>query len=141
MNKTLLSLSSFLILVIYSSGFTQESTMAKSSGFYFDTQNLGTVTELDLDYKDINTFPSEIFEIKNLQSLDLSNNYLTEVPKEIKNLQELKVLKLNGNNIYELPFEISRLKFLREIYLDYSIWFFRLNELKALTNARIILIE
>lgn len=141
MKKTLLSLSSFLIMVIYSTGFTQESTTAKSSGFYFDTQNLGSVTELDLGYRDINTFPSEIFEMKNLQSLDLSNNYLTAVPKEIKNLQDLKVLKLNGNNIYELPSEISRLKFLKEIYLDYFIWQYRIDELKALTDARIILIE
>ena len=141
MKKTLLSLSSFLIVVIHSSGFTQESSTAKSSGFYFDIQNLGSVTELDLAYKDINAFPPEIFEMKNLQSLDLSNNYLTAVPKEIKNLQGLKVLKLNGNNIYELPFEISRLKFLREIYLDYNIWHYRLDELKALTDARIILTE
>jgi Leucine-rich repeat (LRR) protein len=141
MKKTLLSFSSFLIMVIYSSGFTQESTTAKSSGFYFDTQNLSSVTELDLGYRDINAFPSEIFEMSNLQSLDLSNNYLTEVPKEIKNLQDLKVLKLNGNNIYELPSEISRLKFLKEIYLDYFIWQYRLDELKSLTDARIILIE
>lgn len=126
---------------IYSPGFSQESKTAKSSGFYFDMQNLGSVTELDLGYRDINAFPSEIFEMKNLQSLDLSYNYLTAVPKEIKNLQDLKVLKLNGNNIYELPFEISRLKFLREIYLDYSIWYYRLNELKDLTDTRIILIE
>lgn len=136
----------FIILIVlvwnifYTDCFSQVNS-AKSSGLFFDTQNLSSIAELNLSLKDINTLPAEVFEMKNLHILDISNNYLSAVPVEIKNLKELKVLMLYGNNIYELPLEISRLKFLKEIYLDYSIWCYRLEELRTLTNARIILVQ
>ncbi len=136
----------FIILIVlvwnifYTDCFSQVNS-AKSSGLFFDTQNLSSITELNLSLKDINTLPVEVFEMKNLHILDISNNYLNAVPVEIKNLKELKVLMLYGNNIYELPLEISRLKFLKEIYLDYYIWCYRLEELRTLTNARIILVQ
>ncbi|MBN8570900.1 MAG: leucine-rich repeat domain-containing protein [Ignavibacteria bacterium] len=136
----------FIILIVlvwnilHSDCFSQVNS-AKSSGLFFDTQNLSTITELNLSLKDINTLPAEVFEMKNLQILDISNNYLSTVPAEIMNLKELKVLMLYGNNIYELPLEISRLKFLKEIYLDYYIWCYRLDEVRTLTNARIILVQ
>jgi len=129
-----------LILAGFQTGFSQDNS-TQSSGFYFDIKNINSITEIDLSSKNITILPIEIFLMKNLQSLDLRNNYITALPEEIKNLQELKVLKLNGNNIYELPFDISRLKFLKEIYLDYNIWSYRLREVKAVTNARIILVE
>lgn len=138
--------NTFIILLVlgwnifYSDCFSQVNS-AKSSGLFFDTQNLSSVTELNLSLKDINTMPVEVFEMKNLQVLDISNNYLSALPAEIKNLKELKVLMLYGNNIFELPLEISRLKFLKEIYLDYNIWCYRLDEVRTLTNARIILVQ
>ena len=136
----------FIVLIVlcwntfYFDCFSQVNS-AKSSGLFFDVQNLSSITELNLSLKDINTLPSEVFEMKNLQILDISNNYLSTLPAEIKNLKELKVLMVYGNNIYELPLEISRLKFLKEIYLDYNIWCYRLYEVRTLTNARIILVQ
>lgn len=120
--------------------FTQDNS-AKSSGIVFDTQNLKSITELKLSGKEIKTLPGEIFEMENLKVLDISNNELDELPSEIKNLKNLKILIMNGNNLYELPEELSRLKFLKEIYLDYSIWCFRVNEIKKVTKAKIFLVD
>lgn len=97
--------------------------------------------EIDFSNKGINKLPQELFTVTTLKQLDLSNNNLTELPSEIKNLKYLQVLKLNGNKIYELPAGISRLKFLKEIYLSREIWQYRLDEIRKLTSARIILID
>ncbi len=97
--------------------------------------------EMDFSNKAINTLPAELFSMSSLKQLDLSNNKLSGLPFEIKNLKNLQVLKLNGNKIYELPSEISRLKFLKEIYLSRDVWQYRLDEVRKLTSARIILID
>ncbi len=140
MKKNILFILTPMIILLFTEQvFTQEKTSAKSSGYFFDTQNLSSVTELELSSKDIKILPPEIFEMTNLQILDLSYNELSELPKEIKHLQNLRILKLNGNDIYELPEEITRLKFLKEIYLDYNTWYCRLNEVRKITNAKIYL--
>ena len=96
---------------------------------------------MDYHGKGIELFPAEILEMTDLKQLDLSNNKITEVPTEIENLKSLMVLNLSGNKIYEMPDELSKLKFLKEIYLDREIWQYRLNEVKKLTSARIILVD
>ncbi len=136
----------FLMVAAFSFIFTsgakaQESEKAQSSGFYFDKENINSIKEIDLHNKDIKIFPMEIFEMKNLQILDISNNSLDELPQEIKNLENLQILKLNGNNLYQLPAEVESLKFLKEIYLDRFIWSYRLDEVRKITNARIILVD
>ena len=90
--------------------------------------------------KGVTNIPAEVFSMKNLKELDLSCNCISEIPSSIKNLSSLTKLNLSGNKIYELPAEISRLKFLKEIYLDRDIWRYRLEEVKKLTHARIILV-
>jgi Leucine-rich repeat (LRR) protein len=101
------------------------------------------ITQQDMDYsgKGISEFPKEILNMTDLKQLDLSNNKITNVPADIQNLKYLMVLKLNGNKIYELPSVVSKLKFLKEIYLDREIWQYRINEVKKITSARVILVS
>ncbi|MBS1492549.1 MAG: leucine-rich repeat domain-containing protein [Bacteroidetes bacterium] len=96
--------------------------------------------DLDFSGKGMKEFPKEVLGMTDVKTLDLSDNKLTNIPSEIQNLKYLTVLKLNGNKIYELPSVVSKLKFLKEIYLDREIWQYRLNEVKKITAARIILV-
>lgn len=135
---TLLSASIVCMVLLTGAVVPQDKKGIVSSDKVYESNSTGKA-EMDLHGKNLNKFPGEVFEMKDLKVLDLSNNNITEIPADIKNLENLTVLKLNGNKIYELPNEISRLKMLKEIHIDRFIWAFKMDEIKKLTNAKIIL--
>ena len=73
------------------------------------------ITELKLDYKKITTLPSNIGDLKELQSVSAQGNSLTSVPKEIGGLWHLKTLILSNNNLTTLPEELTHLDSLTEL--------------------------
>ncbi|MCK4934483.1 MAG: leucine-rich repeat domain-containing protein [Simkaniaceae bacterium] len=83
-------------------------------------QKMTNLTYLDLSRNNLKTFPSEVFQLKNLSTLDLSHNRLeldlsdncdaTRLP--------LRELYLSDNRISELPVWMIRLKQLQ--FVDFS---------------------
>jgi Leucine-rich repeat (LRR) protein len=63
------------------------------------------VEELYLHQRNLDVFPSEIFQLKNLKKLDLSLNKITEIPKEINQLTRITELHLRNNNLTDCSFE------------------------------------
>ena len=57
----------------------------------------GSITEIDLSYKGLTTFPSEILSCTNLQVLNLSNNGIMKLPVGLSQLKYLKSLNLSSN--------------------------------------------
>lgn len=62
--------------------------------------------ELYLNNNELNTFPSEICELKNLRILDLHDNKITSLPKKMSQLENLQELYLSGNQLKLLPEEL-----------------------------------
>ncbi len=87
----------------------------------------------------MNVIPAEIFNFSELEELNVNSGEITSIPVDIRKLYNLRVLNLGNTSINELPEEIGQLKHLQEIHLPFSYWVFRLNEVKKITNAKIIL--
>lgn len=97
------------------------------------------ILEIDLSSSDLNSVPEIVFQMTSLETLDLRNNPISKLPREIRNLQNLRVLNLAGTTIEELPDELSQLRHLKEIHLKCEQWQLRLDEVKRITKARIVL--
>lgn len=102
------TLSFSFILALLTFGSFATSGQAKN---YTDLEealrNPDKVEVLILADKKLTTFPTEIFELKNLEYLDLSDNRLTALPENIGSLTELFYLDLSGNTISSLPEDIT----------------------------------
>lgn len=73
---------------------------------------------LSLTSARLESFPTGVFELTELESLNLGKNRIEELPAEIGELRGLKVLKLSRNRLTALPNEIGRLKQLEELHLS-----------------------
>jgi len=104
-----------------------------------DYSSLKKATILDLSNYGLNEIPSDVFNLINLETLILKNNNITEIPADIRKLYCLKMLDLTNTNIQELPDEISQLNQLKEIHLSYEIWQYRVDKVRKITRAAIIL--
>ena len=81
---------------------------------------IGELTQLQslsLDENHLQNLPSQIAKLKNLKTLDLSGNRIKTL-KEISTLTQLTELRLGRNGITELSPEIGELYNLRMLYLD-----------------------
>jgi len=79
----------------------------------------------DLSNKQLESVPTEIYDLVDLQILCLNDNKLKKLPMEIGNLINLKNLHLQNNKLETLPAEIGKLINLEMILLHN-------NELKTL---------
>ena len=71
------------------------------------------ISTLDLSNSNLQNFPVEIFELKNLKKLNLSNNEISKIPSDIVKLKRLEHLDLSNNkisNIYAKVCELKKLK-------------------------------
>ena len=71
--------------------------------------------ETELQYIDfsVNSFceiPMEIFNLKNLRCLRMDNNVINSVPSSLSRLSELEILTLSCNSIHFVTPEIKKLK-------------------------------
>lgn len=73
--------------------------------------------KLDLSSKNLNRFPSSIFNDKNIVRLDLSNNNIQDIPAYIGILKKLRYLNLENNNIQELHSGVTKLQSIKTINL------------------------
>lgn len=72
-------------------------------------------TKVDLSSRGIRVVPTEICQLKHLQSLSLGFNKLTTLDPQIAQLATLTKLTLSGNQLKALPAEIGQLTNLREV--------------------------
>lgn len=93
-----------------------------------EVDQVESVTQLDLSFKQINKLPKQIDCLKNLQILNLSYNALTDLPWEIGNLKNLKSLDLSYNKFVEFPGIIGKLESLENLN-------FAANQLKKVNVA------
>lgn len=75
------------------------------------------IKKLVLTGKNLDAFPSEVFEDKSITTLDLSNNHIKEIPANISELKKLRFLYLRNNDISQLHSGILKLESLRCLYL------------------------
>lgn len=82
----------------------------KSSFYALEEAKLKSdlVEELDLSNKQLNKFPDEILQFRNLKFLTLSHNDIHEIPNEINKLHKLIGLDLSHNPISDI--ERNRLR-------------------------------
>jgi hypothetical protein len=78
------------------------------------------ITELRMDYKKVNTLPSEIGQLYELQVLSAEGNTLSSLPQEIGNLLHLKTLSVKNNRISSLPAELGKLDSLVNLDVSYN---------------------
>ena len=75
-------------------------------------------TKVDLSSRGIRVVPTEICQLKHLQTLSLGFNKLTTLDPQIAQLGTLTKLTLSGNQLKALPEEIGQLTNLREVSCD-----------------------
>jgi Leucine-rich repeat (LRR) protein len=142
-----LSITSMFIICILICGtilnnsYSQQMDIVDGSktSTYSASTEITSITEINLNSKNLSSVPEIVFQMKSLEALDLSNNPIETIPVDIRKLQYLRVLDLTGTNVDELPEEISELIHLQEIHLDYVRWESKLDKVRKITHAAIIL--
>lgn len=79
--------------------------------------NEGKVLALSVIKSDLDYFPEEILNFRDLQKLVIRHTQITSIPAEINRLKSLRVLDLAHNQIEQLPAEISELNNLEVLQL------------------------
>jgi len=93
------------------------STLPKSIGNHIELKVLKVYSESNESIC-LNTLPTTIGNLRNLQILDLSHNKLKSLPDYVGNLKNLQTLDLSSNELKTLPDTIGKLKYL--LILDVS---------------------
>ena len=78
-----------------------------------------SLEELNLKSNRLESFPSEILELKNLKKLNLSGNSFTELP-DLSSLSDLELLNISSNSISEIPESIFSLIKLKTLDLGFN---------------------
>lgn len=78
---------------------------------------IDSTTKLSLRDCSLDSIPSEIFKLRNLEFLDLSLNIIKNVPDGISQLKNLKELSLSYNLIDKISPQISKLQQLETLWL------------------------
>lgn len=101
---------------------------------------IGNLPELELLWLDKNRLtylPRTIGKLKSLRELQLTDNRLKDLPAEIGELADLEILYLERNQITYLPSSVQQLSKLKTLFLDDNpITDIDLNHLKPLKNLR-----
>lgn len=121
------------------------ATRAKDNSSYETTNSNFRTTEganysktLDLSNEDLTGIPVSIYDMRSLECLNLDNDRIIWIPADIRNLKNLRILTI-GKNVFELPDELRQLLLLVELHLPYEQWQYRLDEVRKITKAKIIL--
>ncbi|WVZ50602.1 hypothetical protein U9M48_001842 [Paspalum notatum var. saurae] len=83
-----------------------------------EIKELRALESLDVSYTHICTLPKEIKELWRLESLDVSYTHMDELPLEVLKLPDLVRLDLRGTRIRQLPKQIVGLRSLTFLLVD-----------------------
>lgn len=73
--------------------------------------------ELNISNSNLNSIPSSVFKLNNLELLYLDNNNIKSIPDDIKKLEKLRSLSLSGNYIKHVTPEVLKSKSLKYVLL------------------------
>jgi Leucine-rich repeat (LRR) protein len=76
--------------------------------------------KLDLSNLNLNIFPKQLEQCKNINYLDISNNNITEIPDYIEHIKHLKILNVSNNNIEKISQNIGECKLLEFFYCNFN---------------------
>jgi Leucine-rich repeat (LRR) protein len=110
----------------------------QSSGEYNYFENMNS-TALNVKISGTGEIPADLFKLSSLEELTLTGDALTEIPADIKKLNTLLVLNISGTSVEVLPKELSQLMQLKELRLNYEKWQYKLDHVRKITKAKIIL--
>lgn len=106
-----------------------------------DEIEIGKKTKkIDLSNKNLNSIPSEIFDITDLEILILTQNQIRAIPASISRLKNLKILDISFNQIKYLPENLFQLKNLESLNLsnnDIQKLSYKITELKRLETLKL----
>jgi Leucine-rich repeat (LRR) protein len=125
--------------VVYYIKHDAEKSTGNNYSSSIDYSKLRNTASLEINGSSLKVIPPEVFKLSELEELNVNSSGITSLPSDIKKLYNLRVLNLGNTSISELPEEIRWLKHLKEIHLPFSFWGFRLDEVRKITNANIIL--
>jgi len=118
---------------------TQLSLYSQESSGEFDYKKSMNLKVLLIKADHLREVPEDLFRLTALEELTITGNEFTVLPVNIKKLISIRVLNISGTYVEVLPEELSRLLQLQEIHLNYERWQYRLDEIKRITKARIVL--
>ncbi len=110
----------------------------ESSGEFDYTKSINS-TVLTINILNSSEIPSDLFKLNNLEELTITGDDVTAVPVDIKKLRLLRVLNLSSTMVDVLPTELAQLRHLQVIHLNYERWQYRLDEVRRITRANIVL--
>lgn len=112
----------FCGLVSFSQSLLLDSVSLASCYEYKDLnealKNPDSVIRLSLRKKKFKTFPSELYQFKNLQYLDLSKNSIDELPDSITLFINLQHLICSKSGLKRLPPNMGKLKNLKYLNVN-----------------------
>lgn len=126
----------FALLFILMLSFT---LLAQESSGDFDYTKSINATELYIEVDNSNGIPKDLFKLGKLEELTIAGEEVTVLPVEVKGMYSLRVLNLSNTSLDVLPEELSQLRNLQEIHLNYERWQYRLDGVKRITRAKIVL--
>src|SRR5437868_5687696 len=83
--------------------------------FNYDLCNLYANFKLELNNKSLQSIPTELGQLNNLQYLNIFNNKLQSIPIELGQLNNLQDLNIYNNQLQSIPSELRQLNNLRQL--------------------------
>jgi Leucine-rich repeat (LRR) protein len=99
----------------------QEDTTRIYTSLELALRNPDRVERLDLTKTRLDTFPAEIFQLKNLRELRLAKNKIPSIPPQIAQLQKLEILDVSRNKLTGIPVELFSCVHLKQLILNQNL--------------------
>lgn len=109
------------VLTIQLSTVAQTDTARIYTSLELALKNPEKVERLDLTKTRLDTFPAEIFQLKNLRELHLAKNKIPSIPPQIGQLQKLEILDVSRNKLTNIPVELFNCTHLKKLILNQNL--------------------
>ncbi|MBL7817504.1 MAG: leucine-rich repeat domain-containing protein [Saprospiraceae bacterium] len=121
--------------IIDSVAYLEYKNLESTPSYIFNNHNLRVLT---IHYNEPNHFPIEICNLKNLTQLNIRTDNIGTFPIEIGKLTNLTTLSLSWTRLMSLPPEIKKLKNLEYLYLQGNLISKLPDEIKELKNLKLL---
>src|SRR5207253_2789500 len=84
----------------------------------YDLFQLYMAIKLELCSNQLQSIPSELGQLNNLQELLIYNNQLQSIPSELGQLNNLRKLRISNNQLQSIPSELGQLNNLQYLWIN-----------------------